>query len=142
MITNQSDPLALTSTDHTSILRRVLIVSLGSLSARCCLIGQKDHAFPQERGSAVIGPIGRRLPHTSYVLRLRLICLASIFLTAIGENPSSPNSLFMLTGVKISALTWVSVSTVSVCSCLTSFASILVESLSAKALKSAVNRTL
>lgn len=142
MIANQSDPLALTSTDCTSIFRRVLIVSLRTLSAHCCRIGQKDHAFLQERKTAVIGPIGRRVPHTSYVLRLRLICLASIFSTAIGENPSSPNSLFKLTGVKISALTWVSVSTVSVCSCLTSFTSIFVESLSAKALKSAVNRTL
>ena len=142
MITDQSDPLASTSTDGTSIFPRVLILPLRSLSARCRRIEPNKYAFLRETGNAVIGHIGRRVPHTSYVFRLRLICLGAISLTAIGETPSSSNSLFKLTGVNISALTWVSVRTVSLYSCLISFTSILVESLSAKALKSAVNRTL
>ena len=129
-------------TDCTNIFRRVLILPSRSLSARCRRIGPKFYAFSRETGSAVIGHIGRRVPHTSYVLRLRLMCLGAISMTAIGETPSSSISLFKLTGVKISALTWVSVRTVSLCSCLISFTSILVESLSAKALKSAVKRTL
>ena len=67
MITNQSDPLALTSTDHTSILRRVLIVSLGSLSARCCLIGQKRSCFsPRERKRS---DWTNRSPSPTYELR-------------------------------------------------------------------------
>lgn len=142
MITDLSDALASTPTDCTSIIPRMLNLPLRSLSARCRCIGQENMLFFRERGNAVIGHIGRRVPHPSYVLRLRLICLGAISLAAIGETPTSSNSLFKLTGVKISALTWVSVRTVSLCSCLIFFTSILVESLSAKALKSAVNRTL
>ena len=49
MTKDQSDLLALTSTDFTSIFRRVLIVFLRSLSARCCRIVQQDHALLEER---------------------------------------------------------------------------------------------
>ena len=66
MITDQSDPLALTSTDFTSIFRRVLIVFLRSLSARCCRIVHKDHALLQERKCS---DWTNRSPSPTYELR-------------------------------------------------------------------------